>query len=84
MDTRKTARIGFIGAGGHSTESLYPNIPMIPEFELAAVCDLDLDRAQRTARSYGARPADEPTWDDHVRGICADKGWDFASVKRAK
>ncbi len=55
MDTRKTARIGFIGAGGHATESLYPNIPLIPEFELAAVCDIDLERAQRTARSYGAQ-----------------------------
>jgi myo-inositol 2-dehydrogenase/D-chiro-inositol 1-dehydrogenase len=59
MGTRKTARIGFIGAGGHSTESLYPNIPMIPEFELAAVCDIDLERAQRTARSYGAQAFSE-------------------------
>jgi len=32
----------------------------------------------------GARPIDEPTWDDHVRGICAAQGWDFASVKRGK
>jgi myo-inositol 2-dehydrogenase/D-chiro-inositol 1-dehydrogenase len=55
METRKTARIGFIGAGNHSTESLYPNIPMIPEFELVAVCDLDPTRAQRIARSYGAQ-----------------------------
>ena len=30
----------------------------------------------------GARPVDEPTWEDHVRGICIEKGWDFASVKR--
>lgn len=32
----------------------------------------------------GARPADEPTWDDHVRSVCAGKGWDFASVKHTK
>ena len=32
----------------------------------------------------GARPTDEPTWDDHVRGICAAQGWDFASIKRSK
>ena len=25
----------------------------------------------------GARPTDEPTWDDHVRGICAAQGWDY-------
>lgn len=32
----------------------------------------------------GTRPTAEPTWDDHVQGICADKGWDFASIKRDK
>ncbi len=32
----------------------------------------------------GTRPTDEPTWDDHVRGICAAQGWDFASIKRNK
>jgi myo-inositol 2-dehydrogenase/D-chiro-inositol 1-dehydrogenase len=54
METRKTARIAFIGAGNHATESLYPNIPMIPEFELVAVCDIDSPKAKRTARRYGA------------------------------
>jgi quercetin dioxygenase-like cupin family protein len=29
----------------------------------------------------GGRPADEPTWDDHVAGVCAAQGWDFATVK---
>jgi quercetin dioxygenase-like cupin family protein len=32
----------------------------------------------------GARPAAEPTWDDHVRSNCAAQGWDFASIKRAR
>jgi quercetin dioxygenase-like cupin family protein len=32
----------------------------------------------------GGRPADEPTWDDHVRAVCAAQGWDFASIKRSK
>jgi quercetin dioxygenase-like cupin family protein len=32
----------------------------------------------------GARPTDEPTWDDHVRGVCATQGWDFDSIKQAK
>ena len=31
----------------------------------------------------GARPAHEPTWDDHVRSVCTAKGWDFASIKRS-
>jgi len=51
----KAARIAFVGAGNHATESLYPNIPLIPEFQLAAVCDLDAAKAEVTARRYGAR-----------------------------
>jgi mannose-6-phosphate isomerase-like protein (cupin superfamily) len=26
-------------------------------------------------------PAAEPTWDSHVRAMCAEHGWDFDSVK---
>ena len=29
----------------------------------------------------GGRPAHEPTWDSHVRVVCAENGWDFNSVK---
>lgn len=53
---KKSARVAFIGAGNHATQSLYPNIPMIPEFELVAVCDLNIEKAQATARRYGAVP----------------------------
>lgn len=48
------ARIAFVGAGNHSTESLYPNIAHIPEFDLVAVCDLEESRAKRAARVFGA------------------------------
>lgn len=54
MSTPSSARIAFIGAGNHSTESLYPNIAHIPEFDLVAVCDLDATRAERAAHLYGA------------------------------
>ena len=54
-DTSK-ARIAFVGAGQHATGSLYPNIPMIPEFDLVAVCDLEEAKAVRTAHVYGAEP----------------------------
>ncbi len=30
----------------------------------------------------GGKPKDEPTWDAHVRAVCALQGWDFNSVKR--
>jgi mannose-6-phosphate isomerase-like protein (cupin superfamily) len=27
------------------------------------------------------KPADEPTWDSHVRVMCAENGWDFDAVR---
>jgi mannose-6-phosphate isomerase-like protein (cupin superfamily) len=27
-------------------------------------------------------PADEPTWDSHVRAMCAEHGWDFDAVRQ--
>ncbi len=79
METR-TARIAFIGAGNHSTESLYPNIPMIPEFELVAVCDVVPERASRTARRYGAQAFNdiEKMLDTiQVDGCCVCGPWDM-------
>jgi mannose-6-phosphate isomerase-like protein (cupin superfamily) len=32
----------------------------------------------------GGRPEAEPTWDSHVRGECAENGWDFDKVKQQK
>jgi mannose-6-phosphate isomerase-like protein (cupin superfamily) len=28
----------------------------------------------------GQRAADEPTWDDHVKTLCRQQGWDYAQV----
>ena len=30
----------------------------------------------------GGRPAAEPTWDDHVKAVCAREGWDFNAVRQ--
>ncbi len=30
------------------------------------------------------RPQNEPTWDSHVRAICAQNGWDFDKVRASK
>lgn len=30
------------------------------------------------------RPAAEPTWDDHVKVVCAKNGWDFDAVKQCR
>ena len=70
----QVARIAFVGAGNHSTESLYPNIAHIPEFDLAAVCDLDEGKARYAARKYGATAwfTDVETMLDQVQpaGVC--------------
>jgi quercetin dioxygenase-like cupin family protein len=29
-------------------------------------------------------PAEEPTWDSHVRTMCATNGWDFDAVKQGR
>jgi len=54
MTSSRQARIGFVGAGSHATRMLYPSLVEAPSARLAAVCDLQADRAQEAARSYGA------------------------------
>ena len=49
-----TVRTGFVGCGGHSTSTLYPNFRLIPELELVAVCDIQEHLARRNARLFGA------------------------------
>ncbi|HIA70087.1 TPA: Gfo/Idh/MocA family oxidoreductase [Candidatus Poribacteria bacterium] len=46
-------RIAFIGCGGMSSQ-LQRCIPMIPEFNFIATCDLVEERAQSNARKFGA------------------------------
>ena len=54
MPEPQAARIAFVGAGNHATESLYPNISQIPEFDLVAVCDLVEEKARAAAKNFGA------------------------------
>lgn len=46
-------RIGFIGCGGHATASIYPSLRLAP-IELICVCDLDIKKAERNAKHFGA------------------------------
>lgn len=55
MSQQRQAKLAFIGCGGFATASIFPNIHMVPEIDLVAVCDLDETRAQRNARNFGAR-----------------------------
>ena len=55
MTDEKRAKIGFVGCGNLSTSALYPNIHLIPEMDIVAVCDLKKDLAERNARNFGGR-----------------------------
>lgn len=46
-------RIGVVGVGRHAYRNILPTLTFLP-VTLQAVCDLDLDLAQRTAKQYGA------------------------------
>ncbi|WHO77018.1 Gfo/Idh/MocA family protein [Rhizobium sp. BT03] len=46
----------FIGAGGHAYRNVYPALRYAP-VELAGICDLDLGRAEKFAKLFGAGKA---------------------------
>ena len=53
MSQDKT-RLAFIGCGEFATRAIFPHLHLVPQIELAAVCDLDRERAERNARNFGA------------------------------
>lgn len=55
MPSPRKARLAFIGCGGFATASIFPNIALVPEIDLVAVCDIDREKARRNARDFGAR-----------------------------
>lgn len=67
-------RLGIIGAGSLSSSKIYPCLHRLP-VQLAAVCDLDGDRAERNARTFGG----QAVYTDH-RAMLADAGLDAVIV----
>jgi predicted dehydrogenase len=73
-------RIGIIGAGRLSSSRIYPCLHSLP-VELAAVCDLDVAKAERNARRFGgqavytdpARMLDEAALDAVI--VCVGPEW---------
>ena len=55
MSEDRKAKLAFIGCGGFATSSIFPNIHLVPQIDLVAVCDLDRTKAERNARNFGAR-----------------------------
>ena len=81
-------RVGFIGAGGLANHYHYPSLAEDSRVELAAICDLDEAKLNRTADKYGvaARYANHQEmllriyWDGRERpGVEAPVGDFFAN-----
>ena len=55
MTSQKPFRLGTIGAGVFAEANLYPSLSLhfFDDVERAAVCDLDISRAERMADKYG-------------------------------
>lgn len=54
MTSSDMLRVGFVGAGNHATNAIYPALRYAP-IRLVAIADLDEDRARRNAAWFGAR-----------------------------
>ncbi len=61
-------RIGFIGCGRHATRVLYPSLALL-DVDLVAVACREAERAERTARRFGAR-----RWYGDHRALLAGEG----------
>ncbi len=55
MSEQRKAKLAFIGCGEFASRAIFPNIHLVPQIDLVAVCDLDKERADRNARNFGAR-----------------------------
>ncbi len=53
----KNFRIGFIGCGNIAATKHLPGMKLIDDVDLAAFCDLNLERAGNAARNYGSPDA---------------------------
>jgi predicted dehydrogenase len=46
-------RVAFIGAGSLANAVHYPSVTSLPDVEVAAIAELNPERAQKTAEKYG-------------------------------
>ena len=48
-DLMEDLRVGFLGAGGFATHTIYPALHFAP-LVLKAICDMDVEKADRNAK----------------------------------
>jgi predicted dehydrogenase len=58
-DFTKKLRVGVVGLGSHCYRNILPTLHYLP-VELRAVCDINLELAQATAREYGCKAYASP------------------------
>jgi predicted dehydrogenase len=56
VSDERAVRVGFIGCGSHAFRNIYPALQFAP-VELAATCDLSIEKARAFAAQFGARSA---------------------------
>ena len=52
IDVQPT-KLAFVGAGVHATNMLYPSLNYLDSVERVAVCDLDINRAEKVRKQFG-------------------------------
>jgi len=52
MSEKSKVRVAMIGAGGMANNVHYPSLASFADVEIAAICDLDEQRLQKTADQY--------------------------------
>lgn len=57
MSENKTVRVGFIGCGAIATRKHMPALAKIEGVEIAAFCDVVLERAEAAAKQFGTPDA---------------------------
>lgn len=51
---QKVVRLGIVGCGGHSFRNIYPVLQYLPNAELIACCDLNIEKAKKYSSKFGA------------------------------
>ncbi|MEN6641276.1 MAG: Gfo/Idh/MocA family oxidoreductase [Armatimonadia bacterium] len=56
MSEPRKAKVAFVGCGGFTNASIFPCLPMVPQLEVVAVCDLMEEKAKAASRLFNACP----------------------------
>ena len=55
--TNRTVRIGIIGCGGIANGKHMPSLKKLPNVEMVAFCDIEIEKAEKAAKQFGTPDA---------------------------